>query len=184
MTAAPARRVLPCYRDDLVEIYNADSADLGFLPDRSVQLVVTSPPYNLGKEYGAARDNATYFSYLDWAKGWCRELYRVLEPGGRLCLAIVHPINSAGRFEDPDGEAPFVIRDSYFDPRIRTDVVEREGLPMTFRGWHRPLEAWFASLERAGLVVELLTEVPDTTLPPGARWRRIPLFLHMRARRA
>jgi SAM-dependent methyltransferase len=28
-----------------------------------------------------------------------REIARVFEPGGRLCLAIVHPINSAGRFE-------------------------------------------------------------------------------------
>jgi site-specific DNA-methyltransferase (adenine-specific) len=83
----------PYYQDDLVEIYNADSTDLGFLEDQSVQLVVTSPPYNLGKDYGAARDDATYFAYLDWARVWCRELYRVLEPGGRLCLNIPLDIN-------------------------------------------------------------------------------------------
>jgi len=56
-------------------------------------VVVTSPPYNLGKDYGTARDDATYHSYLDWVKGWCQELYRVLEPGGRLCLNIPLDIN-------------------------------------------------------------------------------------------
>ena len=83
----------PYHRDDLVEIYNADSADLSFLADRSVQLVVTSPPYNLGKDYGAARDDATYFGYLEWVKAWSRELYRVLEPGARLCLNIPLDVN-------------------------------------------------------------------------------------------
>src|SRR5262249_48339112 len=75
----------PYYFDNLVKIYDADSTDLSFLADQSVQLVVTSPPYNLGKDYGTARDDATYFGYLDWVRIWSRELYRVLEPGGRLC---------------------------------------------------------------------------------------------------
>lgn len=83
----------PCYHDDLVDIYNADSTNLHFIRDQSVQLVVTSPPYNLGKDYGTARDDATYFGYLAWVERWCRELYRVLEPGGRLCLNIPLDIN-------------------------------------------------------------------------------------------
>jgi site-specific DNA-methyltransferase (adenine-specific) len=81
------------YHDDLVDIYNEDSTDLGFLAEQSVQLVVTSPPYNLGKDYGTARDDATYLSYLDWVGQWSRQLYRVLEPGGRLCLNIPIDIN-------------------------------------------------------------------------------------------
>src|SRR5829696_3353242 len=85
----------PCYRDpdDLVAIYNADSTDLSFLPAGSVQLIVTSPPYNLGKDYGTARDDATYHSYLEWVTSWCAQLWRVLEPGGRLCLNIPIDIN-------------------------------------------------------------------------------------------
>jgi site-specific DNA-methyltransferase (adenine-specific) len=81
------------YHDDLVDIYNEDSTDLSFLGEQSVQLVVTSPPYNLGKDYGTARDDATYLSYLDWVGQWSRQLYRVLEPGGRLCLNIPIDIN-------------------------------------------------------------------------------------------
>jgi site-specific DNA-methyltransferase (adenine-specific) len=83
----------PYYHDELVDIYNADSTNLSFLADQSVQLVITSPPYNLGKDYGAARDDATYFGYLEWVEQWCRELYRVLETGGRLCLNIPLDIN-------------------------------------------------------------------------------------------
>ena len=82
-----------CYRDELVEIYNADSSRLDFLADESVQLVVTSPPYNLGKDYGRTRDDATYQEYLAWAEGWAGELLRVLEPGGRLCLNIPLDVN-------------------------------------------------------------------------------------------
>jgi site-specific DNA-methyltransferase (adenine-specific) len=85
----------PFFRDadDLVTIYNADSLDLSFLPDNSIHLVVTSPPYNLGKDYGTARDDATYHQYLDWVTAWCEQLWRVLEPGGRLCLNIPLDIN-------------------------------------------------------------------------------------------
>lgn len=60
------------------------------------------------------------------------------------------------------------------------DSVERGGLRMTFTSRHRP-EACFAALESAGLLVERLVEVPDSTDPPRDRWRRLPLFLHLRA---
>src|SRR6266581_2238923 len=83
----------PFYHDELVDIFHADSTTLGFLADGSVQLVVTSPPYNLGKDYGAARDNATYLSYMEWVAAWSQELQRVLEPGGRLCLNIPLDVN-------------------------------------------------------------------------------------------
>lgn len=81
------------YSDAYVDIYNADSTNLPFLSDQSVQLVVTSPPYNLGKDYGAARDDGTYREYLAWVGRWGGELSRVLEPGGRLCLNIPLDIN-------------------------------------------------------------------------------------------
>lgn len=94
MSPLPADRApYFCDADGLVTIYNADSTNLDFLSSGSVQLVVTSPPYNLGKDYGTARDDATYHSYLDWVALWCEELWRVLEPGGRLCLNIPLDIN-------------------------------------------------------------------------------------------
>jgi SAM-dependent methyltransferase len=116
-----------------------------------------------------------------------REIARVLEPGGRLCLAIVHPINSAGRFETEAADAPFVIKRDYLSAFTYADMVERDGLSMTFHSQHRPIESYFLALEEAGLLVEALREprVPDRAVNSdrGRRWQRLPLFLHLRARR-
>jgi SAM-dependent methyltransferase len=116
-----------------------------------------------------------------------REVARILEPGGRLCLAIVHPINSAGSFEQKTATAPFVIKGDYLRAFNYADRVERDGLTMTFHSQHRPLEAYFIALEQVGLLVEALREpsVPECAIASEAsrRWQRVPLFLHLRARR-
>lgn len=110
------------------------------------------------------------------------EMARVLAPGGRVCVALVHPINSAGAFTERRIDAPFVIRESYFTRRRYADTVERDGLRMTFTSMHRPLEDYVVTFADAGLVVEALAEIADTTAQPGDRWQRIPLFLHLRLR--
>jgi len=118
---------------------------------------------------------------MDDMEGAIAEAARVLVTGGRLCAAVVHPINSGGKFASSSPDAEFVMRESYFEQRRYADAVERDGLRMTFTSRHRPLEACFEALETAGLGVERLVEVADTTDPPGDRWQRIPLFLHFRA---
>ena len=111
-----------------------------------------------------------------------REAARVLEPGGRYCIAIVHPLNTAGAFVSREPEAAFVIEGSYFEHTQRLIPVERDGFEMTFLDEHRPLKDYFRALEAAGLLVERLREIPDLSGDERAlRWRRIPLFLHLRA---
>jgi hypothetical protein len=116
------------------------------------------------------------------------EVARVLQPAGRFCLAIVHPINSAGSFEGTGADAPFVIKGAYLRAISYSDTVERDGLSMTFHGQHRPLQHYFSALEDAGFLIEALREpkIPDHAVVSegGRRWQRIPLFLHLRCRRA
>jgi SAM-dependent methyltransferase len=114
-----------------------------------------------------------------------REAARVLEKGARFCLAIVHPINSAGTFEQSSADGRFVIQGDYLGAFQYADAVERDGLTMTFHSAHRPLESYFLALEKAGFLVEALREpaLPEHAIVSGAsrRWLRIPYFLHLRA---
>lgn len=57
------------------------------LPDNSVHLMVTSPPYNVGKTYD---ENLTLEEYRGLLKSVFKETYRVLVPGGRACINIAN----------------------------------------------------------------------------------------------
>jgi SAM-dependent methyltransferase len=111
--------------------------------------------------------------------GAVREAARVLVPGGRLCIAIVHPINSAGEFDTRADDSPFVVRGSYLDESNYVDEVSRGGFEMTFASRHRPLEAYAAALADAGFVIEVIREPKTRGLT--RRWERIPLFMYVRA---
>ncbi len=72
---------------------------LQVLPENSVALVVTSPPYFVGKEYelavtdqseSADRIPETYFEYLDMLRTVFAECRRVLEPGGRIAVNVAN----------------------------------------------------------------------------------------------
>ena len=58
------------------------------IPDGTVHLAVTSPPYNLGISYDNHDDSLAYDSYLAWMKKVWIETKRVLAPGGRFALNI------------------------------------------------------------------------------------------------
>ena len=58
-------------------------------------------------------------------RGAVRDVARVLEPGGRLCAAIVHPLNSPGAFATDDVASAFVVDDSYLATRRTTSRSAR-----------------------------------------------------------
>ncbi|MDQ3661414.1 MAG: site-specific DNA-methyltransferase, partial [Actinomycetota bacterium] len=71
-----------------------DSRAMAALPDKSVALVVTSPPYFAGKEYehalGEGHVPASYLHYLQMLQDVFRECSRVLEPGGRIAVNVAN----------------------------------------------------------------------------------------------
>ncbi len=75
------------------------------IPDNSIHLMVTSPPYNVGKEYD---DNLTLTEYRDLIKRVMKEVYRVLVPGGRVCFNVANL-----------GRKPYIPLDSF----ITNDLI-------------------------------------------------------------
>lgn len=58
------------------------------LEDKSVDLIVTSPPYNVGKDYGIYKDNLEFSDYYKFTEKWIKECFRVNKIGGRICINI------------------------------------------------------------------------------------------------
>ena len=77
----------PIPAEHLNRIFCKSSEDMTELPDNSVHLMVTSPPYNVGKEYD---QDATLEEYLEFLGRVWREVYRVLVPGGRACVNVAN----------------------------------------------------------------------------------------------
>jgi len=71
----------------LDKIFCKSSEKMNELPDNSVHLMVTSPPYNVGKEYD---ENLTLEEYRKFLVRVWKEVYRVLVPGGRACINIAN----------------------------------------------------------------------------------------------
>jgi len=76
-----------CPDEVLGKIYNHSSEDMHEIPENSIHLMVTSPPYNVGKDYD---DDLTENEYLGLLYSVWNEVYRVLVPGGRACINIAN----------------------------------------------------------------------------------------------
>ena len=77
-------------------LYIGDGSKMDELPDNSVALVVTSPPYFVGKDYelavaeGGDEVPSTYLDFLDMLRSVFSECLRVLEPGGRIAVNVAN----------------------------------------------------------------------------------------------
>src|SRR5688572_14638157 len=76
------RRASSCF-------YLADCIDVfSHLPASSIDVIVTSPPYNLGIRYNRYQDTLSQGEYLKWTDEWVAAAVRVLRPNGSLFLNV------------------------------------------------------------------------------------------------
>ncbi len=74
-------------KENLNSLFCKSSEKMDELPDNSVHLMVTSPPYNVTKEYD---NNLSLKEYVDLLNRVWKETYRVLVPGGRACINVAN----------------------------------------------------------------------------------------------
>ena len=80
------------------KIINGDCIEvMKTLPEGSVDLVVTSPPYNCGIKYDTHIDDLPMDEYWSWTREWLTETYRLIKDDGRVSINIPYEVNVQDR---------------------------------------------------------------------------------------
>jgi len=84
--------------ENKIIVINDDFLKTELIQKNSVDLIVTSPPYNVDIHYNSFEDDIPYEKYLEFTKKWLSKALELVKPDGRLCLNI--PLDkSKGRTE-------------------------------------------------------------------------------------
>ena len=90
----PAETKQPMPTQDIPGVYIKDSRDMSELPNKSVHMVLSSPPYNVGVEF---EKGIPFDEHLEMVKDVLKECARVLVPGGVIALNVDDILNFKGR---------------------------------------------------------------------------------------
>ncbi len=85
------------YSDERIAIFNDDILTTDAIPAGSVDLIVTSPPYNVDIQYNSHKDDISYEEYLDFTRAWLSRCLDFLRDDGRMCLNIPLDKNKGGQ---------------------------------------------------------------------------------------
>jgi DNA modification methylase len=81
----PKKKVIYYQKNDIT-VLNDDILKTSVIEAGSVDLVVTSPPYNVDIQYNSHRDDVSYVEYLEFSEKWLTQCFNFLRDDGRLCL--------------------------------------------------------------------------------------------------
>ncbi len=80
------------------KIINGNCIDeMNKLPESSVDLIVTSPPYNVGIDYDSHDDRMTMDEYWEFTKQWLTSAFNILKDDGRIAVNIPYEVNVQDR---------------------------------------------------------------------------------------
>ena len=85
------------FQENSIWIYNDDFLKTDCLKEDSVDLIVTSPPYNVDIKYNSYDDKMTYEDYLNFTREWLIKCYKLMKDDGRFCLNIPLDKNKGGQ---------------------------------------------------------------------------------------
>ena len=110
------------YKD--INIYNNDMLRIKYIENASIDLIVTSPPYNLDIQYASYDDALSYKDYLKLCKKWFTNLYDLAKDDGRFCLNI--PLDkSKGGFQSVGADLTVLAKSVGW--KYKTSIIWNEG---------------------------------------------------------
>jgi site-specific DNA-methyltransferase (adenine-specific) len=80
-----------------ITIYNDDFLTISAIEEGSVDLIVTSPPYNVDIHYNSFNDSIPYNKYLEFTELWLEKALKLMKDDGRMCLNIPLDKNKGGQ---------------------------------------------------------------------------------------
>ncbi len=86
----------PYFEANGLTIYNEDILKIESIEDSSIDLIVTSPPYNVDIKYKTYDDRILYKAYLGFTREWLEKCYALTKDDGRFCLNIPLDKNKDG----------------------------------------------------------------------------------------
>jgi site-specific DNA-methyltransferase (adenine-specific) len=94
---AEDRSKKPFFEAKGIRIYHDDFLTINCVEESSIDLIVTSPPYNVDIGYNTYDDRISYPIYLEFTRKWIEEAYRAVRDDGRFCLNIPLDKNKGGQ---------------------------------------------------------------------------------------
>lgn len=85
------------FKTDYLSVYNDDILSIESIKENSIDLIVTSPPYNVDIKYNSNNDKLDYATYLEFTKEWISKCYKLAKDDGRFCLNIPLDKNKDGQ---------------------------------------------------------------------------------------
>lgn len=85
------------FKENSIEIYNDDFIITECVKEDSIDLIITSPPYNVDIRYKSYDDRIPYEIYLEFTQKWLEKAYKLLKDDGRFCLNIPLDKNKGGQ---------------------------------------------------------------------------------------
>ena len=112
------------YEDKNIKLYNNDFLTMRSIPENSIDLIVTSPPYNLDIVYKSYNDGVSYEEYLLICEKWLRKCFKVLKSDGRMCLNI--PLDkSKGGYQSVGADLTVLAKKVGL--KYKTSIIWNEG---------------------------------------------------------
>lgn len=118
---------MPCrvlFSSGRLKIVNDDVLTTELIEPESIDLIVTSPPYNIHVDYASHDDSLDYREYLEFCREWLGRCYEWLRNDGRFCLNVPLDKNRGGQ-QSVGADLTLIAKEAGF--RYHSTIVWNEG---------------------------------------------------------